>query len=85
MIINGADDEAWQCFTCSTTQPEIHWSVDGKYLTARKVYQYGDQITATFCANFTSNATLTCFGESSAPNNSVSENDTGQVTFIDEG
>ena len=85
MIINGSDDEAWQCFTCNTTQQEIYWGVGGEYHTAEEVYLYEDQIVGTFCSNFTSNIAVTCFGESSAPNNSVSENDTGQVTIIDEG
>ena len=85
VIINGSDDEARRCFTCNTTQQEIYWGVDGEYHTAEEVYLYEDQIVGTFCSNFTSNTTVTCFGESSALNNSVSENDTGQVTFIDEG
>ena len=48
-------------------------------------YPNGDQRLDTFCANFTSNVTLTCYGESSGPTNSVSENDSAQVMFINEG
>ena len=46
----------------------------------------GDLRVDRFCSTFPSNATVTCFGESSTPSSdSISENDSAQVIVINEG
>ena len=76
---------AQQCFTCTTTQLEIHWLVNGVYITGN-AKPNGDLRVDTFCSTFTSSATVTCFGESSTPSSdSVSENDSAQVIVINKG
>ena len=81
MTINSG---AQQCFTCTTTQLEIHWLVNGVYITGN-AKPNGDLRVDTFCSTFTSSATVTCFGESSGPINSISENDSAQVIVINKG
>ena len=70
-----------QCFTCTTTQQETHWLVNGVYKRGNATPN-GDLRVDIFCSNFTSNTTVACFGE---PTNSTSETDSAQVIIINEG
>ena len=77
-IINSG---AQQCFTCTTTQQETHWLVNGVHITGNAMPN-GDLRVDTFCSTFTSTTTIACFGE---PTDSSSETDSAQVIIINEG